>query len=184
MINAEGLELQPTGNLSTTVWIPAGVTMKNAKFTADSQAYLVTHGSGEDVVFDNCEFDGPGFGMFVVAGNDQDGAAMVFENCTFKGQIAPNFVQNSNGTSTFNNCTFTLGSDNIGLVNCMGGIHTFNGCTFNYAGGSTFGSNQYVKWNAVNSYSESYSTVVILNGCTFINCGTQRFGGNSTLTIK
>ena len=158
--------------------------MKNAKFTADSQAYLVTHGSGEDVVFDNCEFDGPGFGMFVVAGNDQDGAAMVFENCTFKGQIAPNFVQNSNGTSTFNNCTFTLGSDNIGLVNCMGGIHTFNGCTFNYAGGSTFGSNQYVKWNAVNSYSESYSTVVILNGCTFINCGTQRFGGNSTLTIK
>ena len=183
-INATGLTLVPTGDLSTTVTIPAGVTIKGANFASASQCYLVTSGVGEDVVFENCTFDGPGFGMFVVAGNDQDGAAMVFENCVFKGQIAPNFVQNSNGTATFNNCRFTVGSDNIGLVNCMGGTHTFNNCTFDYAGGSTLGSNQYVKWNAVNSYSERYSTNVILNGCTFINCGTQRFGSNSTLTIK
>ena len=183
-INATGLTLAPTGSLDTTVTIPAGVTIKGAKFASSSQCYLVTTGSGEDVVFEDCEFDGPGFGMFVVAGTDQDGAAMVFENCTFKGQIAPNFVQNSNGSATFNNCTFTVGDDNIGLVNCMGGTHTFNNCTFDYTGGATFGSNQYVKWNAVNSYSERYSTKVILNGCTFKNCGTQRFGSNSTLTIK
>ena len=183
-INANGLTLNPTGSLADTVSIPAGVTIKGANFASGSQCYLVTTGSGDDVVFEDCTFDGPGFGMFVIAGNDQDGAAMVFENCTFKGQVAPNFVQNSNGSSTFNNCTFTLGSDGIGLVNCMGGTHTFNQCTFDYTGGATFGSNQYVKWNAVNSYSENFSTKVILNGCTFKNCGTQRFGGNSTLTIK
>ena len=183
-INATGLTLVPTGSLSDTVTIPAGVTIKGATFAADSQCYLVTSGTGEDVVFEECKFDGPGFGMFVIAGNDQDGAAIVFENCIFKGQVAPNFVQNSNGESTFNNCTFTVGSDNIGLVNCMGGTHTFNNCTFDYTGGSTFGSNQYVRWNAVNSYSENYSTKVILNGCTFKNCGTQRFGSNSTLTVK
>ena len=183
-INATGLTLEPTGSLDTTVTIPAGVTLKGAKFTSSSQCYLVTSGCGEDVIFVDCTFNGPGFGMFVIAGNDQDGANMVFENCTFAGQIAPNFVQNSAGTATFNNCTFTVGSDNIGLVNCMGGTHTFNDCTFDYAGGATFGSNQYVKWNAVNSYSERYSTAVILKGCTFINCSTQRYGSNSTLTFK
>ena len=183
-INATDLEINPTGSLDTTVKIPAGVTIKGAKFTSGSQCYLVTYGTGDAVVFENCTFEGPGFGMFVIAGNDQDGAAMVFEDCTFKGQIAPNFVQNSNGSSTFNNCTFTVGSDNIGLVNCMGGTHTFNSCTFDYTGGSTFGSNQFVRWNAVNSYSENYSTKVILNGCTMKNCGTQRFGSNSTLTVK
>lgn len=184
VIDATGVTLTPTGSLSDTITIPAGVTVKGAKFTASSQAYLVVDGIGEDVVFDGCIFEGPGFGMFVIAGQLQDGANMAFESCTFKGQIAPNFVQNSAGVSTFNNCTFTVGSDNIGLVNCMGGTHTFNSCKFDYTGGSTFGSNQYVKWNAVNSYSENYSTNVILNGCTRINCGTQRFGGNSTLTIK
>ena len=178
------MTLVPTGSLSDTVSIPAGVTIKGASFASGSQCYLVTTGSGEDIVFEDCSFDGPGFGMFVIAGNDQDGANMVFDGCTFEGQVAPNFVQNSNGSSTFNNCTFTLGSDNIGLVNCMGGTHTFNNCTFDYAGGSTFGSNQYVRWNAVNSYSERYSAAVILNGCTFKNCGTQRFGSNSTLTIN
>ena len=184
VIDATGVTLEPTGSLDTTVTIPAGVTVKNAKFAASSQAYLVTSGTGEDVVFENCEFDGPGFGMFVIAGNDQDGANMVFNDCTFQGQVAPNFVQNTNGESTFNNCTFKVGSENIGLVNCMGGKHTFVGCTFDYTGGATYGSNQYVRWNAVNSYSERYSTTVILDGCTFINCGTQRYGGNSTLTVK
>ena len=183
-LDAAGLTLTPTGSLDTTVAIPAGVTLKGANFASGSQCYLVVDGTGEDVVFEDCSFDGPGFGMFVIAGDDQDGANMVFENCTFKGQIAPNFVQNSNGVATFNNCTFTLGSDGIGLVNCMGGTSIFNACTFDYEGGATFGSNSYVKWNAVNSYSENYSTKVILNGCTFKNCGTQRFGSNSTLTIK
>ena len=188
VIDATGVKLEPTGSLNTTVKIPAGVTLMGAEFAASSQAYLVVDGAGEDVKFEECKFDGPGFGMFVIAGEDQDGANMTFDSCTFAGQIAPNFVQNSAGKSTFTNCTFTVGSDNIGLVNCMGGEHTFNNCTFDYTGGSTMGSNKYVKWNAVNSYSEDYSTKVVLNDCTFINCGTQRFASNSgysnTLTIN
>ena len=184
VIDATGVTVEPTGSLATTVTIPAGITVKNATFAASSQAYLVTSGIGDPVIFENCAFDGPGFGMFVIAGNDQDGANMVFNGCSFEGQIAPNFYNNTNGKSTFTNCTFTVGSDNIGLVNCMGGSHTFTGCTFDYTGGSTMGSNQYVRWNAVNSYSENYSTKVELIGCTFINCGTQRYGSNSTLTVK
>ena len=183
-IDATGVTVEPTGSMDTTVKIPAGVTIKGAKFESNSQCYLVTTGSGDPVVFEDCDFDGPGFGMFVIAGNDENGANMVFEDCTFAGQVAPNFVNNPAGESTFINCTFTVGSDNIGLVNCMGGTHTFNNCTFDYTGGATFGSNQFVKWNAVNSYSERYSTAVILNGCTYINCGTQRYGSNSTLTKK
>ena len=84
-----------------------------------------------------------------------------------------------------NNCTFKISTDAFptsGYVNCMGGTHTFTNCTFDYTGGSTMGSNQYVRWNAVNSYSERYSTAVHLVGGTFINCGTQRYGSNSTLT--
>ena len=88
-------------------------------------------------------------------------------------------------TMDFNNCTFKISTDAFptsGYVNCMGGTHTFTNCTFDYTGGSTMGSNQYVRWNAVNSYSERYSTAVHLVGGTFINCGTQRYGSNSTLT--
>ena len=183
-INATGLTLNPTGSLDTTIKIPAGVTIKGANFTSGSQCYLTVNGVGDDVEFVECNFDGPGFGMFVIAGSEENGSNMIFENCTFRGQVAPNFVQNTQGKATFNNCTFTVGSDNIGLVNCMGGTHTFNNCTFDYTGGATYGSNQFVRWNAVNSYSESFSTSVILSGCTFKNCGTQRFGGNSTLVIK
>ena len=184
IIDATGVTVAPTGSLDTTVSIPAGVTVKGATFASSSQCYLVVDGTGDDAKFEECDFEGPGFGMFVIAGNEQDGANMVFENCVFEGQVAPNFVNNSAGVATFNNCLFTVGSDNIGLVNCMGGTHIFNNCTFDYTGGSTFGSNQYVKWNAVNSYSESFSTSVTLNGCTRINCGTQKFGGNSTLIIN
>ena len=108
---------------------------------------------------------------------------MNFKDCEFVGMIAPNATANDAAVFTYDNCTFTLG-DSVGYVNCMGGTHIFNNCTFDYTGGGTFGSNQYVRWNAVNSYSERYSAAVILNGCTFKNCGTQRFGSNSTLTIK
>ena len=67
----------------------------------------------------------------------------------------------------------------------MGGRTEFYGCTFDYTGGATFGSNQYTKWSAVNSYSEKgYSAYLLLEGCKFINCGTQTYGPNSTLTKK
>ena len=40
----------------------------------------------------------------------------------------------------------------------MGGVQTFANCTFDYTGGSTFGSNQYTIWNAVNVYQEKSYT--------------------------
>ena len=110
----------------------------------------------------------------------------IADKILFNAAIAPNFVDRATGTAQFNNCMFKVGSAFIkqGYVNCMGGTHIFTNCTFDYTGGSTSGRNQYVRWIAVNSYSERYSTHVELIGCTFINCGTQRYGSNSTLTIK
>ena len=54
------------------------------------------------------------------------------------------------------------------------------------------GSNQYVQWNAVNSYSENsnvvessnYTTYVELNGCVRNGCGTYANTANSTLVVK
>lgn len=183
-IDATGVTLNPTSNTNTTVRIPAGVTLIGADFTTNSQSFLIIDGVGEDVVFEECTFNGADLGMFIIAGDDVDGANAVYENCVFKGQISPNFTNNPAGASTFNNCTFELSAFGVGYVNCMGGSHTFNNCTFNYVGGATFGSNQYTKWNAVNSYSESYSTSVVLNGCTRNNCGTHIVGSNGTLTVN
>ena len=140
----------------------------------------------DNCVFEECTFNRSESGANIVAIDmDDEEARIVFNNCTFEGPVMPNSVENANGTIEFNNCTFkitTAGFPQAGYVNCMGGTHIFNNCTFDFTGGSTMGSNQYVRWNAVNSYSESgYSTSVILNGCTFINCATQRYGSNSTL---
>lgn len=102
----------------------------------------------------------------------------------------PNSVDKADGALDFNSCTFKItenGFPKAGYVNCMGGTHNFTNCTFDFTGGSTMGSNQFVKWNVVNAYSERYTTAVYLNGCTRTNCGTQTYqqvSGNSTLTVK
>ena len=187
VIDATGVELTIENN--EMFYIAGGVTLKGANVVTASRGgeYIIAKkGAGETVVFEDCTFDRNETGMIVI-GSEADGADLVFNNCTFNGPVAPNFVEMAEGASQFNNCMFKIGTASIkqGFVNCMGGTHTFTKCTFDYTGGSTMGSNQYVRWNAVNSYSESgYSTSVILDGCTFVNCGTQRFGSNSTLTVK
>ena len=172
-------------------YIPGGITIKNVTFDTQSRGsdyMIMTAGVGDTVTFENCTVERQNTGMTVI-GAEAGGPNMVFNECEFKGPVAPNFVDQEDRTSQFNNCTFGVGTARIvmGFVNAMGGTHTFTGCSFDYTGGSTSGSNQYVRWNAVNSYSEtdnSYSTTVILDGCTFTNCGTQRYGSNSTLTVK
>lgn len=181
MIDATGVTIVADDTLT----VPAGVTLKGVTVVpAGSTAKVVIDGVGEDVVFENCTFKANNFSQIIIAGATENGANAVFENCDFSGMIMPNFTANAAGTATFNTCRFTVISGEPGYVNCMGGTHTFTNCTFDFTGGATFGSNQYVKWNAVNSYSERYSTAVVLEGCQFINCGTQRYGSNSTLTVK
>lgn len=179
-IDANGLTLVPTGSLSDTVSIPAGVTIKGAALDPSSHAFLVIGDGEEPVEFENCDFAG-GWHDYSIATN---GCTEVsFKNCKFVGMIKPNATEDDTAVFTYDNCTFVLG-DGVGYVNCMGGTHIFTNCTFDYTGGMTMGSNQFTKWSAVNAYSERFSTTVILEGCTFINCGTQRYGSNSTLTIK
>ena len=190
MIDATGVTLTISNNEHFVV-SGGGFTIKGATLATTSRGgdYIISkEAAGQTIVFEDCTFTRSETGMMII-GAEEDGADFVFNNCTFLGAVAPNFVEKASGTSQFNNCTFKLGNAFIkmGFVNCMGGQHTFTACTFDYTGGNTSGSNQYVKWNAINSYSESdnsYSTAVILNGCTRINCGTQKYGSNSTLTIK
>ena len=190
VIVATGVTISAGQNQAEWLCVPAGVTLKGAIISASSSAYVTSTGlaTNGNVVFEDCTFSGPGFGSLVIAAADATAPDMDFNNCTFYGQIFPNFYSKADGVATFNNCSFALSpSENIGLVNCMGGTHVFNQCTFNYNGGSTFGSNQYVRWNAVNSYSENYYTSVTLVGCTYINCATQTFqtiSGHSTLVKK
>ena len=101
--------------------------------------------------------------------------------------MMPNGTSNTNAVFTYDNCTFGVSTEggSVGYVNCNGGTHIFNNCTFDFTGGLTYGSGAAVKWNAVNSYSETgRPTSVILNGCTFVNCSTNRFGPSSGLTVK
>ena len=171
-------------------YVPSGATLKNATINTSARGgtYIVAEGGvGEIMVFENCTFTRYETGANIFA-SDAKGSSVVFNNCTFEGPVMPNCVDNAEATMQFNNCTFKITNNAMiksGYTNCMGGTHTFTNCTFDYTGGSTMGSNQYVRWNAVNSYSEpGYSTEVILSGCTFTNCGTQRYGSNSTLTVK
>ena len=145
-----------------------------------------TEMTGSVSTFENCKFicTDP-FPARITIGSDTCSA--VFNNCLFSGAYYLSFANQTNATAEYNDCSFILsmnGSGSHGFVNCMGATQTFNNCSFDYTGGTTLGSNQYVKTNAVNSYSERYSTSVILSGCSFTNCGTQRYGGNSTLTVK
>ena len=179
-INADGLTLVPTGDSNATVVIPAGVTIKGANFDPSGTAFLVIGEGDGEVKFENCNLAG-GWHNYLIATNGC--AKVTFKNCEFVGMISPNATENTDAVYTYENCTFGV-SEGVGYVNCMGGTHIFKNCTFDYTGGSTMGSNQYTKWNAVNSYSERFSTAVILDGCTFINCGTHKVGSNATLTVK
>ncbi|MBO5889285.1 MAG: hypothetical protein J6Q58_04010 [Clostridia bacterium] len=186
VIDATDVTVTITNNVNFEI-SASDVTIKGATLATSSRGgdYIVAKGTGT-ITFEDCIFGRAETGMIIIAANDANGADLVFNNCNFNGPVAPNFVEKADGKSQFNNCTFTVGTAFIkqGWVNCMGGTHTFTNCTFDYTGGSTNGSNQYVKYNAVNSYSESYSTAVILEGCTRINCSTQKYGSNSTLTVK
>ena len=170
---------------------PAGINIKNVTFNTSSRGgtYIVAKGGSEPLVFEDCTFEHYDSGANIIAIN-ADGPNLEFNNCTFFGPVMPNSVDKADGVLDFNNCTFKItenGFPKTGYVNCMGGTSNFNNCTFDFTGGSTMGSNQYVKWNAVNSFSENYKTAVYLNGCTRVNCGTQKFqtvSGNSTLTVK
>ena len=185
-IDATGVELDVT---EQNFYLSGGLTLKGATITTTSRGgtYLIAEaGTGDTITFQSCTFKRGETGANIIAA-EAEGANLVFNNCAFEGPLMPNMVDKPEGTTTFNNCTFKITKDAMiysGYVNCMGGTHTFNKCAFDFTGGSTMGSNQYVKWNAVNSYSENYSTNVVLNECTFTNCGTQKYGGNSTLTIN
>lgn len=180
-INAEDVTLVPTGDPNNTVNVPAGVTVKGVTFAPTTSAFLRID-DGEPVVFEDCDFPGGSWATYLIG---TDGCKdITFKNCNFEGFLQPNGTDHTDAVFTYENCTFGL-SDGTGYVNCMGGTHTFNNCTFDYTGGSTMGSNQYTKWNAVNSYSESaFATTVTLNNCTFVNCTTYRVGPNSTLTVQ
>ena len=184
IIDATGVTAVVTGDLNTTLTVPAGVTLKGANIIANGTAFLLIGNGEEQVVFENCSFAGVDRSAYNIATN---GADATFKNCEFKGQITPNATAVLTATYTFENCTFTTsgGSGTIGYVNCMGGNHIFNNCTFDFTGGATYGSNQYTTWSAVNAYSENrFSTSVVLDGCTRINCGAVRIGPNASLTIR
>ena len=185
VINAAGVTLVPTNNVETTVKIPAGVTMKGVNFVPVGSAYLVICEGEDPVVLQNCNFVGVNMSTFVIGTNGCPD--VTYKDCKFTGQIMPNAVENTDAVFTYESCTFGLpgGSGTVGYVNCMGGTHIFNNCTFDFTGGATFGSNQYVRWNSVHSYSESrYSTKVTLIDCTRINCTTTKYGPNSTITVQ
>ena len=191
VIDATGVTLVPVDDLDSTVTIPAGVTVKGVNFTPNGSCWLKI-GGGDQVVFEDCTFNGLPLDQFKIAADS--GANVTYTNCAFTGFVMINNYENREGVNTFNNCTFGLanGFMKCGYVNCMSGENFFNQCTFNYAGGSTRGSNQYMKWNAVNAYSENtntnpsnnYTTYVELNGCVFNGCSTYKNTANSTLVVK
>ncbi len=187
-IDATGVEATIENNQHFDI-TATDVTIKGVTFTNTSRGgdYIKLIGDkGGKIVFEECTFARYETGMLIIGAN-ANASDMVFNKCVFEGPVAPNFVEKADGTAQFNECTFKLGYAFMkqGYVNCMGGTHIFTGCTFDYTAGSTSGSNQYVRWNAVNSYSEpAYATSVTLVGCKFTNCGTQKYGSNSTLTVK
>ena len=171
-------------------YIPGGATIMGGNILCSygNGTFLVAvAGVGETVTFEGCTIKQTSYGYLNLC-SDPDGADLIFNGCALYGKVQPNFTANLTGTSQFNACMFLLGEgsgpDGIGFVNCMGGTNTFNGCTYDYTNGWTMGSNQYVRYNAVNAFSESYSTAVTLSGCEFINCGTQKYGANSTLVVQ
>ncbi len=166
--------------------IPAGVTMKNATIVPEYRGmnYVMFEGEGEKVVFDNCTF-GTTSRVLVLGGTADGPDAVEYNICTFEGQVWTNFVENTAGVATFNDCRFTkAASSGNNYTQAMGGTHIFNACTFDYTGVSQT-SMGVISSGCINVYSEDeYSTTAILNGCTRTNCGTRTYGPSSTLTIK
>ena len=140
----------------------------------------------DTVTFEDCTFAS----SQVTIGNDNsvEQSNYVFNNCELNGSIYSCVGLNANTTADYNNCDFGLFTAGWakGFVVCMGGTQTFNACTFDYAGGSTMGSNQYTKWNAVNAYADgAFTSNVILSGCNSVD--TQRYtsgSGKATITVK
>ena len=192
VIDATGVTLVPVDNLATTIVIPAGVAVKGATFAPNGSCWLSIGAGDQEVAFEDCTFIGVPLDQFKIAAGN--GVNVTYTNCAFTGFVMFNNFDNRDGVNTFNNCTFGLAEGFIkcGYVNCMSGKSIFNQCTFNYAGGSTMGSNQYMNWNAVNSYSENtntnennnFTTYVELNGCVRNGCGTHKNTANSTLIVK
>ncbi len=191
IIDATGVTLIPVDNLDTTITIPAGVSIVGATFAPNGACWLSIGGGEEGVSFENCSFIGLPLDQFKIV--SEECAEVSYTNCSFVGFIMVNSCNNQDVVNTFNSCNFGLTNGfKCGYVNCMDGSSIFNQCTFNYSGGSTMGSNQYLQWNAVNSYSENantlesdnYTTYVELNGCVRNGCGTYKNTANSTLVVK
>ncbi|MBO7196538.1 MAG: hypothetical protein J6V80_04335, partial [Clostridia bacterium] len=185
VINAEGVTL----DIRNPIDLPASVTIKGLNVVSYGSQNFIKTAAGDGVVtFEDCTFGATDFTCYAHFASGAGCESVVFNNCTMNDGVQVNFADNPNGSATFNNCTFALGSSGAGWVTCMGGNQTFNSCSFSYSGGLTFGSNQYVKKNAVNAYSDGYSVAVTLIGCSFTGCSTQRFtavsGYTNTLTIK
>ena len=185
LIDASGVVISGKSSIS----LKGGFTIIGLTIEAPNNALIRFENAdvtGAVATFEDCKFIcTESFPSKITMGSDTCSA--VFTDCLFSGAYYISFANQTNATAEYNNCSFRLsvnGSGMHGFVNCMGGTQTFNGCDFDYTSGTTMGSNQYVKYNAVNSYSERYSTSVILSGCSFTNCGTQRYGSNSTLVVK
>ena len=168
--------------------IPAGTTIKNIDFTFNTNCNVigVMSSYADTVTFEDCTFAS----SQVNIGNDNSAeqSNYVFNNCELNGSVYSCVGLNANTTVDYNDCEFGLFTDGWakGFVVCMGGTQTFIACTFDYAGGSTMGSNQYTKWNAVNAYADGpYTSNVILSGCNSV--ATQRFtygSGKASITVK
>ena len=191
-IDATGVTVVPTDDIATTFVIPAGVTVKGATFAPNGSCWLLIGEGEQAVAFEDCAFVGLPLDQFKIATKGCDD--ITYTNCTFTGFVMINNSDNRDAINTFNDCNFGLtnGFMKCGYVNCMAATNIFNQCNFNYTGGSTMGSNQFMKWNAVNSYSENtntrpesnYTTYVELNGCALTNCATYKNTANSTLVVK
>ena len=192
IIDATGVTVVPIEDVNATITIPAGVSVKGAEFAPNGACWLLIGEGDQAVAFEDCTFIGLPLDQFKIATKGCDD--ITYTNCTFTGMIMINNTDKRDAVNTFNNCSFGLADGFIkcGYVNCMAANNIFNQCTFNYAGGSTMGSNQYLQWNAVNSYSENtntleennYTTYVELNGCVRNGCGTHKNTANSTLIVK
>ena len=171
-------------------YIPGGVTIKGLSVVGSYRGgnYFIFAGSpDQEIIFEDCTFETQSRAMGLGLVGDEGGStSVVYNDCTFKGPIITNFVANTDGAATFNNCTFTKAASGNNYVMAMGGTHTFKGCTFDYTGvtQTNIGTVNTATVNACSDSDNSYSTTVILDGCTRINCGTRTYGPKSTLTIK
>lgn len=190
VIDATGVTLVPTDDKNTTLVIPAGVTIKGAKFAPNGACWLLIGEGDQAVVFEDCTFTGLPLDQFKIATNGCDD--ITYTNCTFTGLIMINNCDNRDAVNTLNNCSFGLTEGfKVGYVNCMAATSIFNQCTFDYTGGSNMNMGV-TKLNAVNAYSENtntleshnYTTYVELNGCVRNNCTTYANTSNSTLVVR